>query len=436
MRPVSEIKNRWRTIAFYTAGGAAVLVIFAGGVVIGARGILWSISPALATTVAPTPPPEGIDFSAAWTAWRIIDNRFVAQVKEEATTTSATATSTQASTTPNGATDPQERIWGMIEGMAASLDDPYTVFMPPAEAEIFQEDISGAFEGVGMEIAIRDNVLTVVSPLKDTPAYKAGIKAGDRVIEINGATTRNTSIEAAVKKIRGPRGTAVKFTIIREGADVPLKIEVMRDVINVPTIQTDARADGVFVIELLNFYAGSPRLFAQALQQYVDSGYGKLIIDVRGNPGGYLEAAVDIGSWFIPAGKPIVTEDYGENREAVVHRSRGYDVFKGRPPKVIILVDKGSASASEILAGALRHYGVGRMLGTATFGKGSVQELIPVTAETALKITVARWLGPDGIPIPHQGIEPDIKLEPREEDFKAGVDVQLEKAAEMLRLGQ
>lgn len=419
-------KNRWKIGSVYVAAAVFCVVAFSAGVVVGTRGVLWSFSPALASSIAPTPPPENVDLTPVWTAWKIIDDRYVPGNTRIGTTSTTSATST------NGFTDPQKRVWGLIQGLAASLEDPYTVFLPPTEAEIFEADISGSFEGVGMEIANRDGVLTVVSPLKGTPAYRAGIKASDRITEIDGVSTRGLDVNAAVQRIRGPRGTTVTFTIYREGETAPLTIEVTRDVINVPTINTEKRDDGIFVISLYNFYAGSPKLFADALQEFINSGYSKLIIDLRGNPGGYLEAAVDIASWFVPSGKAIVTEDYGAKQPSVAHRSRGYNVFGSKQPKVIILVDKGSASASEILAGALRYYGVGKMVGTNTFGKGSVQELVNITPETSLKITVARWLGPDDKQIPVEGLEPDVKVEPTQENIKAGKDVQLEKAIEML----
>lgn len=366
-------------------------------------------------------PPLDVDFTPVWKAWTVIDERYVPP--RVATTT--------ASSTPNGATDPKERVWGMIEGLAMSVGDPYTVFLPPVQAEIFNEDISGNFEGVGMEIAIRDNILTVVSPLKDSPAFKAGLKAGDKIVKINGTDTRGISIDVAVSKIRGPKGTEVTFTIAREGASDFLKIAVTRDVINIPTIETELRADNIFVIQLYNFSAVSTGLFRAALREFIQSGSHKLILDLRGNPGGYLEASVEIASWFLPQGEVVVTEDYGGRQRDIVHRSRGYDVFNENLQMVIVM-DRGSASASEILAGALRHYDVAKLVGVNTFGKGSVQELVSITPETSLKITVARWLTPSGDQIPNEGIAPDIEVKVTEEDTKAGKDPQLEKAVEML----
>lgn len=326
----------------------------------------------------------------------------------------------------------------MIEGLAASLGDPYTVFLPPSDAKNFNDDISGSFEGVGMEIAIRDQVLTVVSPLKDTPAYNAGIKSADKILKIDDTSTRSMNIDDAVELIRGPRGTKVTFTIVREGEAEPLNIDVTRDVINIPTIETHIEGD-VFVIELLNFSAPSPQLFKDALQKFVDSKKSKLIIDLRGNPGGFLDAAVDIASWFLPSGKVVVTEDYGDKQEPTVHRSKGYDIFTDKL-KLVILIDRGSASASEILAGALHVHGKATLIGTRSFGKGSVQELIDITPDTSLKLTIAHWLLPDDSAISNDGIQPDIKVELPETKSGDKVDPKadpiMDRALEYMRTGK
>jgi carboxyl-terminal processing protease len=364
--------------------------------------------------------PANVDFSPVWKAWSVMDEKFVP---------AAIATSTRVATSTEESN--QKRIWGMISGLAASLDDPYTYFLPPVENEEFVSDMSGAFEGIGMEIAVRDHVLTVVSPLKGTPADRAGIKAQDLVLKIDGFSTTGMDVSSAVKKIRGPKGTEVTLTIGRSGWPAPKEIKVTRDVINVPTVIATPRPDGIFVIQLLTFTANSPDLFRNALREFIESHDSKLVLDLRGNPGGYLEAAVDIASWFLPSGKVVVTEDYSGHTSNVVHRSLGRDIFNENL-KMVILVDRGSASASEILADALRFHGKGKIVGTNTFGKGSVQELVEITSKTALKITVARWLGPDGIQIPREGITPDVKIEPTEEQIKAGKDIQLDKAVEIL----
>ena len=318
--------------------------------------------------------------------------------------------------------------------MVAAVGDPYTVFLPPSQSEIFKSDISGNFEGVGMEVALKDEVLTVVAPLKGSPSERAGVRAGDKIMEIDGESTQGLSIDEAVSKIRGEKGTRVILTMIRVGESEPLKIPVMRDVIDVPTIKTETRdtpTGKAFIISLYNFSANSPTLFRDALQEFVDLETDKLIIDLRGNPGGYLEAAVDMASWFLPEGKVVVREYFGDARDEEVHRSRGYDIFNDNL-KMVILVDGGSASASEILAGALREQKNVPLVGMKTFGKGSVQELIDITDETALKVTVARWLTPNGNSISEKGLAPDYKVEITKSDIENDRDPQLNKAIEIV----
>lgn len=359
--------------------------------------------------------PQDVDFSPVWKAWRVLDDKFVP---------AAVASTTPLATTTEERN--QDRVWGMISGMAASLNDPYTFFLPPQENQQFAEDMSGSFEGVGMEIAVKNEILTVVSPLKGTPAERAGLKAGDLVLQIDGKDTKGLDVSSAVKRIRGPKGTQVTLHIMRDGWTEPRDIKVTRDVINVPIVDTKVKGD-VYVISVATFTANAPQLFRNALRDFVGSGKSKLVLDMRGNPGGYLDAAVDMASWFLPAGKVIVSEDYDGHEATIVHRSFGYDVFN-QNLKMVILVDKGSASASEIFADALRHYGVAKLIGKTTFGKGVVQELVDITPDTALKLTVARWLGPDGQQIPLSGITPDIEVGVTDDDIKAGRDPQLDAA--------
>lgn len=338
---------------------------------------------------------------------------------------------------PATTTDPltnEDKLWGAIQGLTQAYGDEYTVFLPPIEKEVFESEISGNFEGVGMEIDVRNGVLTVVSPLKGTPAYRAGIESGDLILQIDGEDTRGLSVGAAVQKIRGPKGSTVVFHISRNGA-APFDIPVVRDTIDLPTVETTLRDDGVFVIQLFTFNAAAPQKIRDAIREFADSGTDKLIVDLRGNPGGFLEVAVDFASWFLPVGKSIVIQDYGGEQPDTVYRSRGYDVFTDRL-KLAILIDEGSASASEIFAGALRAHGKGTLIGAKSFGKGSVQETFPITDDTLLKVTVARWLTPDKTSISHEGIVPDIEVPLTDEDRKAGKDPQLERAAEFLVTGE
>ena len=357
--------------------------------------------------------PDDVDFAPFWKAWNLINEKYV-----------------PASTTAQKV-DSQERVWGAIQGLTGSLGDPYTVFFPPVESALFESDIRGNFEGVGMEVVAKDGAVTVIAPLKNSPASRAGIMAGDRIAKIGNKETSNLSTEDAVLIIRGPKGTRVTLTIFRNGKKEPFDIEVVRDVIDIPTIDTKTLPGGIFVIELYSFSAQSPNLFRAALREFVLSGNNKLILDLRGNPGGYLEAAIDMASWFLPPSKVIVREDFGPSREGKVYRSKGYDIFS-ETLKFVILVDRGSASASEILAGALAEHGRAVLVGDKTFGKGSVQELVGITSKTSLKITIARWLTPNGLSISQEGIEPQFTIKYSTADREAGRDPQLAKAIEIL----
>jgi len=353
-------------------------------------------------------PQEDVDLTTFWKVWNTLEEKFV----QNASTTPLTS---------------EELIYGAAKGIAAAYGDPYTIFLPPTEASIFAEDISGNFSGVGMEIGMRDGVLTIVAPLKGTPAEAAGLLSGDKILAIDGESTDGVGSGIAVTYIRGESGTSVSFTILR-GDDEILEISVVRATIEIPTINTTNREDGVFVIELYNFGATSPQLFREALEEFVDAGTANLVIDLRGNPGGFLEAAVDMASWFLPDGAIVVREDQGTGKKEKVQRSRGYNAFNENL-NLAVLIDGGSASASEILAGALRDHGAATLIGATSFGKGSVQELIDITSDTALKVTVARWLTPNGISISHEGLIPDVEVA---YDPDTTIDEQLEAAVDLL----
>lgn len=352
-----------------------------------------------------------LDLNPFWKTLETLDDKFIA--------------TTASSSVPSD----KDKVWGAIEGLTASYGDPYTVFFPPKETSEFEEEVRGNFEGVGMEIAIKDKVLTVVAPLKNTPAERAGIKAGDQVLKIDKLYTGGMTVEEAIKHIRGPRGTIVTLAIKRNGGIEDIK--VTRDIINIPTIDAKLRDDGVFVISLYNFSANSASLFRNALREFIESGSDKLVLDLRNNPGGYLESAVDMASFFLPLGKTIVIEDSGVKAKQKKERSAGYNIFTENL-KMVILINEGSASASEILAGALREHNVAKLVGEKSFGKGSVQELVQITPDTALKVTIARWLTPNGKSISENGLEPDYKVVFTKKDIEKKIDAQMNKAVAIL----
>ena len=356
---------------------------------------------------------EDIDLEQFWAVWELLDEKF-----------------TSASSTEN--LSDEERINGAIQGMVDSYNDPYTVFLPPAQNADFTEDISGNFSGIGMEVGIKDKMITVISPLPDIPSEKAGLFPGDLVVKINGESTEGMSIDDAVNRIRGEKGTNVTLSIYREG-DLEIKdYTITRDTINIPTVKTEIK-DGVFIVRLYSFNAIAEAKMQEAMREFVSSKSKTLILDLRGNPGGYLQGAVAIASFYLPTGKIVVRESFGENKEEKIYRSQGKTIKDFNPKNFVVLVDNGSASASEILAGALKEHGVATVIGTNTFGKGSVQELINLPSGAALKVTVARWLTPNGISISEKGLEPNILINRTPKQRLEGVDPQQDSAINFLK---
>ncbi|HXK37599.1 MAG TPA: S41 family peptidase [Candidatus Paceibacterota bacterium] len=353
------------------------------------------------------------DFNQFWRAWNMINDRYVPVKGKEATN--------------------QEKVWGAIAGLTQSLQDPYSFFLPPKEKTLFEQDVNGSFGGVGMQIGLKDNIATVIAPLKDSPAERAGILKGDKILIVDGATTSEMTLDSVLAKIRGKIGEKVHLVIRHPDATNNSNIDIVREEIQVPTIDTEKK-DGVFIIHLYGFPQTGPKLFRNALKEFANSGTEKLIIDVRGNPGGYLEVAVDMASWFLPSGKTVV-EERGRGAESQVYRSAGYDPFPSNF-KIAMLIDGGSASAAEILAGALQQNGVATLIGTKSFGKGSVQELIPISPETSLKLTIARWIMPNGKTLSDGGIDPDIAVEISKDDVAKGRDPQLDRAILFMNTGK
>lgn len=330
----------------------------------------------------------------------------------------------------------KELEYGMIRGYVESYKDPYTIFFPPKEAKSFTENVQGSFGGVGMNVGMKEGNIVVIAPLKDSPAMKAGIKAGDIITAVDGKNMIGMSSDEAVNLIRGEVGKSVTITVIHPDARVTTDITIKRDVIKIPTLDTQKK-DGVFIVQLYNFSAESPQLFQKALNEFMTSGLTRMVIDLRGNPGGYLDAAVSMASFFLDEGQIVVSEKQGKDETVVNHRSLGYT---GVPigTKIVVLVDGGSASASEILAGALKDHGIAKVVGEKTFGKGSVQELVNFDDGSALKVTIAKWFTPAGVNISESGIKPDIEVSFGTSTPKLGkdgkpIDPQLEKAVQTVK---
>jgi len=353
--------------------------------------------------------PEDIDFSLFWEAYHKLQEKFVDPQKF----------------------DIQKIIYGAISGMVKSLDDPYTLFFPPDETKRFNEDVSGAFEGVGMEVGIRKGQLEVISPLEGTPAQKAGLRAGDKIIKINDTLTADLTVEQAVNLIRGPKGTEVTLTVFREEWEETKEIKLTRDVISVPSLKWELKEGDIAYIELYQFSEKANYDFQVAAVEILNSKAQKIILDLRNNPGGYLEVAQEISGWFLEKDKMVVIEDFGNGKEKIEYKANGNAKLSQYP--IVILINQGSASASEILAGALKDNRGILLIGEKSFGKGSVQELENLRGGSSLKITVAKWLTPKGKLITDVGLEPDIKVEMTDKDYEENKDPQLDKAIEAVK---
>ena len=361
------------------------------------------------TVVCPICPPKGVDFSLLWEAWNKLQENYVNP--EEL--------------------DTQKMIYGAVSGMVKSLDDPYTVFFNPEDTKTFLEDISGRFEGVGIEIGIRNNQLQVIAPLEGTPAQRAGLRPGDKIIKIGDTLTADITIEEAVSFIRGPKGTEVTLTIFRDKWETTKEITLKRAVIEVPSMVWEIKEENIAYIKFYHFSEEADREFKEAAVEILNSSASKIILDLRNNPGGYLERAQDIAGWFLEGGQIVVIEDFGKKEEQEVYKAKGNAKFFDYP--IVILINQGSASAAEILASAIRDNRGVKLIGETSFGKGSVQTLEQLRNGSSLKITVANWLTPKEELISDKGLEPDIKIEMTDEDYDQGKDPQLEKAIEIIK---
>jgi carboxyl-terminal processing protease len=350
-----------------------------------------------------------VDFSLFWKSWDLLKDKYV----------------------DKGKLDANEMMYGAIKGMLASTGDPYTTFFDPKANKEFQEEITGSFQGIGAEIGMKDNVLTIVAPLDDSPAQKAGLLAGDKILKIDGTNTMDMDVEKAVSLIRGAKDTEVTLTIFRNGGDDQTKdFTVKRDVITVKSVKTEFKDNGIVYVKVSRFGDDTSDVFKQAIQDVAAKKSRGLVIDLRNNPGGYLDAAVSMASLMLPENKVVVMEENSNGDRKKMYSKSG-DVVSGI--ETVVLINEGSASASEILSGALRDNRTNvTLVGKKSYGKGSVQELLPVTQDTSVKITVARWLTPNGKQINHEGITPDTEVAISADDRDQNKDPQLDKALEIL----
>lgn len=322
--------------------------------------------------------------------------------------------------------DDQELVYGAIRGALATLKDPYTTFFSPSDAKKFEEDLEGVFGGIGAEIGVRNNELLIIAPLKGNPAEEMGLKAGDKILKVNDTVTTGMAVEDAVKIIRGEPGTKVTLLIYRDGFEEAKEFEITRRVVVVPTLDYEMKEGNVMYVRLYNFNANAPALFYEMGLAALTRGVKGMVLDLRNDPGGFLDVATHLAGWFLERGEVVVRERFRGGEEQPL-LATGNAAFARLP--VVVLVNEGSASASEILAGALRDARGVKLVGEKTFGKGSVQEIEYLRDGATVKVTIAEWLTPAGTVIDGEGLTPDYTVE---EGTKEGEDPQLSKALELI----
>lgn len=348
--------------------------------------------------------PSAINTKLVNEVWDVLHKKYVGKVKDD------------------------ELANGIIRGMVAGLGDPYSAFADRVETSQFEQDLSGKFSGVGIEIGKKNGLLTVIAPLKGYPAQRAGMKAGDIIYRIDGKDLLNDeSLGEVASRIRGTLGTSVKLGVLREKANGPLEFTIRRENIELPSVTMDIK-DNIAVVSLSVFHEDTADKFKLLVKKMLDQNIKGIVLDMRDDPGGVLQGAVEIAGHFYKNGI-VVKEVPSDPTKAIIHYSDGPGDLEKIP--VVVLVNEGSASASEILAGALRDARGIKIIGEKTFGKGSVQELINLNDGSSLRITIAKWFMPKGGEIAEKGIEPDITVE--SSDVNDKVDVQLDKAIAVLK---
>ncbi len=348
---------------------------------------------------------KDVDFNQFWEVWQKVKSKYAKQPVKDS-----------------------DLFYGAMQGLVAGVGDPYTVYFPPKAADEFNKSLDGEFSGIGAEIGIKNNQLVVIAPLPGTPADRAGLRSGDKIYVIDKIVTANMDANTAVQKIRGKAGTSVVLTIMRAGFAKTKDFTITRENINIPAVMFSVKSNNVAYVRIMQFNQNTVPEFDKAIKQIQNRKISKLIIDLRNNPGGYLDSAVSVASEWIPDGK-IVSEKFS-NGDVSDHTTIGDHRLQNI--KTVVLVNGGSASASEILAGALQDDKKATILGEKTFGKGSVQEFENLSDGSALKITVAEWFTPNDKNINEQGIQPDVLVKQDWEKEKVGDDIMLKKALGIL----
>lgn len=389
-------------------------VIFAGGYQLGQQNFRVALQGGRVSFTNQAPPKEEkVDFKLFWDVYTSIQNNYYDKTK----------------------IDGQKILYGAIQGMVGSLGDPYTSFLNPEQNKAVKGELAGTYEGVGIQLGYKDNQMVVISPLDGTPAKAAGVKAGDLILKIGDKPTEGVSLPDAVSLIRGTAGTEIEMTFKRDGSPEPYILKLTRAKIQVKSVEFTDKGGGVGYIKLSRFADNTNAEWTAVIDLAIQAGSRVIILDMRDNPGGYLSSSVFISSEFVSSGTIVKQESAGKVKNFEVARTG-----KLLNIPVVVLLNKGSASASEIVAGALQDYGRAVLVGEQSFGKGTIQEVedvscvsVPGQVCPSLHLTTAKWLTPKGRWINGTGLTPDIKVELKEEDFKAGRDPQLIRAIEVAR---
>lgn len=409
--PIKSRRSIFRKYFFVYLSIILIIVSFLGGLIIGGRGglpieiVKEEGGQVLDKGKLPAYLSKDVKFDLYWDVWNLVKERYIEQPVVDT-----------------------NLFYGSLAGIVASLGDPYSVFLDPETAKKFSEELSGTFEGIGAEIGIKNNRLTIIAPLLGSPAEKAGLKAGDKIYAINGLDTTGIALDYAVSLIRGPKGTEVTLTISRNGVEELQEIKIVRNVVAIKSVELAMKGD-IAYLKLSYFNEDTAADFDKAVKEILIKNPKGIILDMRNNPGGFLDTAIGVASEWIE-GQTIVTEEFG-NKEKNDYPATGRARLKDY--KTVVIVNGGSASGSEIVAGALQDYKKATIVGEQTFGKGSVQDLEELKDGSALKITVAHWLTPNGKLIEGEGISPDIEVKLTKEDYNADHDPQMDKALELLK---
>lgn len=389
--------TRWALIV------VVIVASFGAGLQAGKKGYVFV--PKSFSIVNQAGQPQNVDYNILWQALDALNKNYIDQP-----------------------IDQQKVLYGAVSGAVAALGDPYTEFFSPPDLNNFQTQLQGSFDGIGAEVGLQNGVITIAAVLDGDPAQKAGLQAKDVISAVDGKSTSGWTVDQAVTAIRGQKGTQVTLTIIRAGESKPLSFTITRDEIIVKSVtwkyQT-VQGKNIAVVTIAQFGGDTTGLFNQAVDDILKHNVDGIVLDLRGNPGGYLQSAVDVASNWVPAGKTVVTEAHSDGTSQV-YTAEGNNRLTNI--KTVILIDGGTASAAEILSGALHDYHYAELIGEKSFGKGSVQELINLPDNTALKVTIAKWITPDGQNLNHNGLNPDIPVSITQAQVSSGQDPQMDKA--------